>query len=152
TDVASTLQATGSTTCQQQRQRIVVVLVGVAHAAAVQDHRVVQQAAIAIRRFTEFLQEVGNGAAGVEGVELRQLLDVGRHFRVMRKVVEGIVDTTFVEHAVAHLARHHEGGNPGDLRLPGQGQKVEHQARMLHEALRHTYRLVGYVEVVGRRV
>ncbi len=56
----------------------------------------------------------------------------------MGQVVERIADIRFGEHRRAQLAREHERGDPGDLRLERDHLQVHQQLQMLLERRRHT--------------
>jgi len=56
--MSSPLDAARSTTRQQDGQAVVQMLIAVAQTAAVEDQRMIQQRAIAVRRGSQLLQEV----------------------------------------------------------------------------------------------
>ena len=55
--VSTTFKHATGTAYQQNRQRIKIVLIGITHAAAIQDHGMVEQAAIAIRCGRQLVKE-----------------------------------------------------------------------------------------------
>ena len=65
------------------RQRIARVLIRIAHAAAVEDQRVIEQRAVAVGRRVQLLQELGE-QLDVVGVDLGDLGDVLRVVAVVR--------------------------------------------------------------------
>src|SRR5688500_197302 len=81
-DVAVTLQPSRRAADEHDRQRVVVVLVAVAQAAAVQHHRVVEQVAVAVGRRLQPLEEVGEHLH-VVAVDDRELIHVLAIVRVM---------------------------------------------------------------------
>ena len=64
-DVASTFDAARSTARKQHRQRRVIVLIAVAHGAAVEDDGMVKEGSIAIRRVLQFVEQVSEYASVV---------------------------------------------------------------------------------------
>ena len=65
---------------QEQRHALVVVDVRIAHGAAVEHHRMVQQVAVAIRRVLQLVQEIRQ-QADVIAVQLGELGDLARGSR-----------------------------------------------------------------------
>jgi hypothetical protein len=57
-DVAVAFERSAGAADKDNRQRIMIVLVAVAHAAAVENHRVIKQGAVAIGRRGELVDEV----------------------------------------------------------------------------------------------
>src|SRR3954453_20628038 len=72
-------------------QRAMVVFVAVAHAAAVEHERMVEQTSVAVRSGLEFAEEVGQHAV-VIGIEFGELVHVCPDIRMMRQVVEAVAD------------------------------------------------------------
>src|SRR5690606_13940557 len=110
-----------------------------------------EQRAVPVRRFAQLLEEIADRRTRVERVELREALDVGRYFRMMREIVERIVDTALGINTVADLACDHQRSDARDLGLPGEGQQIEHQFRMRDEAGRYADGLARHVEIPDRR-
>ncbi len=108
-------QPTGAAAREQHRQRVVIVLIRVRHAAAVHDHRVVEQAAVAVGRVRELAQEIRDRRPRVVFVELREPLDVRGNLGVVRRVVESLVHAALRIQPVAELARHHERGDAREV-------------------------------------
>ena len=77
TDVPSALHAAGSAPGHDDREVRVVVHVRVAHAAAVEVQRVVEERSVAVLRRGELAEELGE-EGDVELVDLRKLGDLGR--------------------------------------------------------------------------
>ena len=75
-DVPPALQPTGAAAREQHRQRVVIVLIRVRHAAAVHDQRVIEQAAVAVGSVRELAQEIRDRRPRVVLVELREPIDV----------------------------------------------------------------------------
>ena len=126
------LQLPGRAAREDDRQRAEVVLVAVAQRAAVEDQRVIEQRAVAVRRRLQLLEEVGE-LRHVVGVQLRELIHVAAVVRVMRQVVERIADARLREDGVAELAREHQRRDARDLRLEREHLQVEHQLQVLLE-------------------
>ena len=103
-----------------------VVDVGVAHAAAVEVERVIEQRAVAVRRGFQLCEELGE-QRDVELVDLRHLGDFLRIVAVVGKRVMRIGDADFRVGAVAGFAGELEGDDAGDVALQGQHLQVEHQ-------------------------
>ena len=72
---------------EEQRAALVVVHVRVAHRRAVDDQRVVEQVAVAVRRVLQLLEEVRQ-QADVVLVDLRELDDAILALAVVRRGVE----------------------------------------------------------------
>lgn len=75
-DVSSAFERPGSSSHQQHRQWRVIVLVAVAHTAAVQDEGMVEKASIAIRCRFQLFQKVSEDAVMVR-IELGKPVHVG---------------------------------------------------------------------------
>ena len=137
--VAVALKRAAGAPGQHDRQRIMVVRVAVAHAAAVEDQRVIQQRAVAVRQLCELVEEVREQAR-VIAVQHREARLVVLVVGMMREDVEGIADAALRIHGIAQFLRQHEGADAGDLRLPGQRQQVVHQLDVLF----HVFRNAGW--------
>lgn len=72
TNVLPTLHLPGTASGNDDRQVHVVVNVGIAHTAAVENHRMIQQRSVAIRRLLQLLQVVCE-KRNVERIDLRHL-------------------------------------------------------------------------------
>ena len=90
------------------RQRIGGVDVRIGHARAVDDQRMIEQGAVAIRRGAQLLQEL-RVHARVIGVDLDHLRHLVRLVQVMRNGVVLLGDADLRIGALAEFARHHEG-------------------------------------------
>ena len=80
--VTATLDLTGPTARQQDRQIVMEVCVAVAHAGAIHEEGMVQQRAIAVCGRTESLQEMREHLHVIR-VDLRQLFQMVGTFLVM---------------------------------------------------------------------
>ena len=112
----------------QQRQRIAGVLVRIAHAAAVHQHRVVEQRAVAVGRGLQPIEEPPE-QLDVIGVDARHLLDVLRVVAVVRHGVVLLGDADLGIGALTELAVGHEGEHARQVGLVGDGQQLVHRAR-----------------------
>ncbi len=125
---------------QQHRQIVVVMAVAIANAAAVNDHGVIEQGAIAIGRGFHLLQESSE--------LLHVVLINGGHFihqrgviPMMRQAMVAFGHADLAIRAVAAFAGQHESGNTRDVRLQRDGHEVEHELRVLGEFERNAFRL-----------
>ena len=127
-----------------------VVDVRVAHAAAVEIERVVQQVAIALRHRRQLLQEVVE-QRDVELVDLRQLRHLLGVVAVVRRRVVRIRHPDLGIGPVARLAGELEGDDPGHVGLERQHLEIEHQPGVVGIGCRHADRPVdvGQRAVVG---
>src|SRR6185437_14685107 len=117
---------------QDLRQRIVVVLVAVAHVRAVEEQRMIEDAAVAFLEARQLLQKVREALHVIALDDLQPpnaLLVIG----VMADGVEGIRHPDEIVGAVGAFGDHHERGDAREIRLIGQRQQVEHQANLLIE-------------------
>ena len=115
------------------------MLVAVADAAAIEDQRLVEQGAVAVRRRPELLQEAGEQAHLV-GVDHGVLLEPLRVQLVVRHGVVRVGDADFREALRGLLAPDEEGEDAGDVGLEGERLEVEHQPGVLVERLRDAHR------------
>ena len=132
-DVPAAFEPAGAAAREQHRQRVVIVLIRIRHAAAVHDQRVIEQAAVAVGRVGELAQEIRDRGARVVLVELREPLDVRGNPRVVRRVVEALVHAAARIQPVAELARDHERRDAREIGRPREREQVEHQHRVLFE-------------------
>ena len=123
------------------RQPLVVVQVAVRHPGAVEQHHVVEQVAVAVRRGPCLLEEVPE-ERDVELVDLRDLLVEGRVVAVMRRRMVRVGHADLGIRPAADLARHHVGADAGQVGLVGQEHQVEHQPGVLGVGRRDAGRLV----------
>lgn len=105
-NVLSPFYGPGSFPSQNHRQRGMVVLVAVAHAAAVQDEGMVQEIAIAVCGVLELLQE-GREDAMVVGIQLGESIHIRANVGVMRQIVESVSDVGCRIRFVTELVRQH---------------------------------------------
>ena len=124
--VAAALQLARRAAGEDDRQRIEVVLVAVAQAAAVEHHRVIEQRAVAVGRRLQLLEEVAEHLH-VIAVDHGELVHVLALVRVVRRVVEALAHAARRVDRVAVLAREHQRRDARDLRLVGEHLQVEHQ-------------------------
>ena len=125
-DVPSTLELRAAAARDHDRQVRVIVDVGVAHAAAQQVQRVIQQRAVAVGRRRQLLDQVGE-QRHVVGVDLRQLDELLRVVDVMRHGMVRLGDADVGIGAGAGLARQLEGDDARGVGLERQHLEVEHQ-------------------------
>src|SRR5258708_2487999 len=115
---------------QENRHALVVVNIAVAHGAAIQNHRMVQQIAVTVRRVLQLLQEVRQQADMV-AVEFGELRDFRRILLVMRARMKRSLHSALRKHARTHIAAHLERGHSSGLRHESQDLQIEHQPDML---------------------
>ena len=115
---------------QQDRQVVVRVLVPVAHAAAVEERRVIQEVAVAVGRRPEPLEEAGEELQMVR-VDLGFLGDLFRNAVVVRDRVVSIGHANLRIAQRAELARQHERRHPRGVALIRQRHQLEHQLGVL---------------------
>src|ERR1051325_12236230 len=77
--------------------------VPVAHRTAVENHRMIQQVSVAIRRVLQFFQEVRN-ETNVITVELCEIRDSRRILAMMRTRVKRSLHATLRKHTLADVA------------------------------------------------
>src|SRR5215468_12474565 len=85
--MAISLQLSRSAAEKHDGQGIVIVLIAVAHAAAVENHRMVEQIAVAVRRLRQFFDEVSEHLY-VVFVDHRERIHIRLDISVMRSAVE----------------------------------------------------------------
>ena len=123
-------------------QRVVVVLVAVTHAAAVENHRVIEQRSVAVLGGGELVDEVGEHGDVV-------LVDQGEvvHVRFVVGMVRGAVETaavgTFGERRGTEVFRVHQRRDARDIALVGQREQVVHQLDVYVEGFGCAYGRVG---------
>src|SRR5262249_34697526 len=115
-NVAAALHLSGAAAGDDDRQVDVIVDVRIAHTAAVEHHRVVEQRAAAVRRRLQLLEVVG-GQRDVEGVDLRHPRDLLRIVAVVRQRVMRVGDANLRIGARAGFARELEGDDAGHVAL-----------------------------------
>ena len=108
---------------------MVGVVVRVAHRAAVEHHRMVEQGAVALGGGLELLDEFreqGN-VMGVHLREVHRLLGVfAAAIRLVRQRVVRVGDANVRERAAADVAHHHEGEDTGRVDLERRREQIEH--------------------------
>ena len=125
--MAPFLEAAAAAAGEDDREVVVVVAVGVTDAAAVDDHAVVEEGAVAFGEGFEFLEEVGKLGAV-------KLVDAGDFFEffgialVVGDAVVGVGDADIGEAAIGTVVGEEEGGDAGGVGLEGEDLEVEHQA------------------------
>ena len=129
-DVLATLVTTQGTADQQVRDRVMAVYVAFSHAAPVQDHGVVEQAAVAILGLGQAVQEAGK-QADVVRIDLRVLRHLLRLVAVVRGRMVLVGNTDLRIGPVVQLARHHESADAGHVRLKRKHVKVAHHLHVL---------------------
>ena len=129
--MAAGLEGAAAVAGEDDRQVVVVVAVAVGDAAAVDDHRVVEQAlAVDVLGLLQLVEEVGE-LLHVEVVDLGDLLEVVLLALVVGDVVVAVRDADLLEAAVAAIVGEHEGGDAGRVGFEGQHHHVHHQAQVL---------------------
>ena len=107
-----------------------VVGVAVVDAAAVGDHGVVEEGAVAFRDLVEPAEQIGQ-LPRVEEVDEPELGLLGEIAAVVREVVMALGDLDEGVGLVAGLIGQHEGDDAGDIGLERHNDQVAHQADML---------------------
>ena len=140
--VAPTAQRAVSTAGHQRRQVVVGVRVGIAQAAAVDDHRVVEQRSVLVLRVPQLAEEVGQHrhVVAVDHLQPRHLLRV---VLVVRQAVVGVGDADGAVGPVAPLAAVHQRDHARQVGLERDGDEVRHEPDVLLEGRRDA---VGAVE------
>ena len=131
---------------QQHRQVVVLVAVAVADGAAVGDHAVVEQRAVAFVDRLELAEEVGE-LLDVVGVDRANLgLQLGLVL-VVRDRVMAFVDADHRVFLVAAFAAEHERGDARHVGLEGEDQQVADQVEVLGQV---GGQLFGLLRAVGQ--
>ena len=130
---------------QSRRQRIVVVLVAVAHVAAEEDRGVIQHRAVAFLRLDSFLMKSAN-ISRVVLLNLHQLVHLLRIVPVMRQRMERLGDAQVRVGAHARFVIHRERDDARDVRLEREGHEVEHQFEMLGDVIRRADRRIRNIQ------
>src|SRR5258708_6108022 len=128
---------------QENRHALVIMNIPVAHGAAIQNHRMIQQIAVTIRRILQLLEEIRQQADMV-AIELGELRDFSWIFLMMRTRMKRSLHSALRKYACAHIAAHLECGNASRFRHESQDLQIEHQPDMLLVR-------VGYTEWRGRQ-
>ena len=149
--VASAPRPAGAAAGDHDRQVGVVVHVRVAHAAAVQVERMVQQRAVAVRRRGQLLQEVAE-QRDVVLVDLGDHGELRRIVPVVRRRVVRIRHADLGVRPVARLAGELERDDAGHVALQRQELQVEHQLRVVGVGGRHADRAVEIRQRVVHRL
>ena len=138
--MAAGLEGAAGISGEDDRQVIVVVAVAIGDAAAVYDHRVVEQAlAVHVLGGFQPLEEVGE-LLHVEEVDLGDLLEVFLLPLVVGDVVVAVGDADLLEAAVAAVVGEHQRGDAGGVGLESQHHHVHQQAEVLLVAARIAFR------------
>ena len=127
------------------RQRVGRMDVAVTHAAAVDDHRVVEQRAVAVRRRGQPLHELRE-QRHVVGVHARVRGDAVGVVGVVRQHVVRQRRVDVRVGPLAQLARHHEREHAREVDLVGQRQQVVEHADVFLVRFRHADRRVGHLD------
>ena len=102
------------------------VAVSVGQPAAVDDHRVVEQRAVAVLRRLELVEQICE-LLDVELIDLGDLLDLLFIARMMREAVMAFRDADLGIVPRALLEGQQSGNDPGLIGLERQNHQVEHQ-------------------------
>ena len=131
-DVPAALEFSRPAADQSQRQIGVRVPIAVGDAAAVEDHRVIEQRAVAVRSRFHALDQISE-LIHVMRVDLDGLGDLDRIVLVMRAVVMAVGNADLAIAAIAALAGQHERNHARQIGLVGDHHQVHHQPRMVDE-------------------
>ncbi len=124
--------------CQQDGQVLVRVHIAVAQAASVDEHRVIQQVAIAVRRGPQPVQVVREHLDMMR-VDLGELFDLLPVSLMMRDSVMRIGNADRTIRPVAAFPADHDRDHAREVRLERDHLKIEHQLRMILERARNTH-------------
>ena len=125
----------------KRRQIVVLMAIAVAQAAAVDDHRVIQQRALAVLGRLHLAEEVAQHL-DVVLVDLLKPLDLGRVVEVVRQAVVRVGHADRTIRPVAALAADHERDDARQVGLERHRHQVEHQLDVLFEGRRDAGRTV----------
>ena len=116
------------------------VLIRVAHVAAINNQRMIQQRSVAVGRSGKFVYEIRQHLHVIL-IDLRKLVDAFRILAMMRTAVETQRRSFALWiRAAREVARKQHGADPRDVGLEGESQKAELQFDMFVERLRYTDR------------
>ena len=115
---------------QQNRQVVVAMQIAVADAAAVNDHRMIEQRAVAVRCRLELVEEVCKlgDVKSVDRPDLRLLRSVAP---VVREVVMAVGNADRRIASVASVVAEDERRNSALVGLEGENQQIAHHAQVL---------------------
>src|SRR4051812_30757956 len=152
-DVPSALDAGSSATRDEDREVHVIVNVGVAHAAAIEVQRVVEQRAVPFRRRFQFFEKVRK-ERDVERVDLRHPRNLFRVVAMMRERMVRIRDTDLRIGPVARFTGELERDYTRDVSLKCEDLEIEHQLRVIRVGRWHACRAIEIGEdvLLGRRL
>ena len=126
---------------EQDREVLVRVPVAVAQAAAVDDHRMVEQGALAIGRRLQ-LPEEAREELRVERIDLRHAFDPFGVPAMVRERMMRIRDANLRVRAQAAFAPHHHRDDPRRVGLERDDLQIEHQVHVVTVLRRDAGRLV----------
>jgi hypothetical protein len=129
----------------------VIVLVAVAHAAAVKDERVIEQRAVAVGRRLQLVEEVGQHLH-VIAVDDREAIHLRARVGVMRRDVEALAHAALRIYGQARVARVHHRRDARDFRAERQRLQVVHHLEVLVERLGDTDGASGSFRSLGNCV
>ena len=141
-DVLSALQRAVAAADQDVGQGVIVVAVAVAHVRAIQEHRMIQQRAIAIGCRRHLGDEVRK-ALHVVALDLHQLVQALHVIGVVRQGVERIRHANVVVGAIGAFRHHHVSGHARQVGLVGERQQVELQLHLRIEVVQFAGRCLG---------
>ena len=147
-DVASAVDAGRLAADEGDRQVVVEVRVAVADAGAVEEQRVVEHHAVALRHRRQLLDQVRE-LLEVVLVDLVQPLELRCLVLMVRQRMVRVRDADLRIRAAADFAREHEGADAGQVGLVGQRQQVHHQLGVLAVVARHADRLIDDRQLPG---
>ena len=120
------LQFARSPADNKQWKRFMVVLIAVAHRAAVQQDGMIEQVTVAIRRGLQLIEQIGEDA-DVVAIQNGKAVHVFTLVRMVRQRVERIANGAVGISGTAEFLRHEQGSYTRDIRLPGEHLQVEQQ-------------------------
>src|SRR5579872_5175281 len=130
--MAVALEASTGAAYQDVRNVVVQVLVGVAHVGAVEDQRVIQQRAVAVRRLLHLVGQVRQ-AGDVIASDLGVVGDALGVFGVVRSSVETAGGAAQRVRASGQVAGVEHRSDAGDVGLVSQQQQIRMQLDVLVE-------------------
>src|SRR5262249_15066709 len=140
-EMTPALDASRAAADEHQRQVVARVPLAVRNAGAVQNRRVIEQRAVAVRRRTQ-LRQILREQLRVVAVDLRHLRDELGDVVVMRQRVVRLGHADLRIRPRALLLADHERDHPRQVRLERQELQVEHDREVIFEHGRCALRLL----------
>ena len=126
-----------------------VVQIAVPHASAVENHRMIEDRAVALARCLQLLEEVPE-QLHVVGVDLLLLRHQHRIVPMMRHGMVLLGHADLRVRAPARFAGHEQRKHASDVRLEGERLQIEHELGVLVEVLRNVGRPIRERQLRGR--